>query len=154
MVLSRYEIDRKFDRQARLAKAARPPTPAHAAAEAANEYAADDAEAAEAGRRREHVQHEVDPIPQEMPEVAGFDVSKMYRDALDMPGHPGYPAARPVSAESFRRGPVVAGEAAYSPGYQPAGQPVPVPASTLAPGMATRPPLSDGQARPCAPGAS
>jgi hypothetical protein len=93
MVLSRYEIDMKFDEQARLSKAAQPPTPAHAAAEAANEYAAGSQEAAQAERRREHLQHEVDPIPQEMPEVASFDVAKMYSDAghARAPGLPGSP---------------------------------------------------------------
>src|SRR6516164_3948294 len=83
MVLSRYEIDMKFDEQARLSKAAQPPTPAHAAAEAANEYAAGSQEAAQAERRREHLQHEVD----------SFDVAKMYSDAghARAPGLPGSP---------------------------------------------------------------
>jgi hypothetical protein len=151
MVLSRHEIDRKFDEQARLYKTAEPPTPGHAAAEAANEYAADNEEAAQAERRRRRIQHEVDPYLHEAPEVASFDVGKMYRDALDMPENPGYPAMRPVSAESFRRVPVIAGEAACSPGYDTPGLAVPVPSATLSAAAIARPLLTDGQSRPCAP---
>ena len=80
-----------------------------------------------------------------------MDVGKMYQDALDMPANPGYPAMRPVNPEMFRRGPVAAGEAAYSPGYAAPGRAVPVPSAVLAPGMITRPLLTDGQSRPCAP---
>jgi hypothetical protein len=154
MVLSRHEIDRKFDEQSRLSKTAQPLTPGHAAAEAANEYAAANEEAAEAERRRRRIQHEVDPYLHEAPEVASFDVGKVYRDALNVPEHPDFPAPGPVNPEMFRRGPVVAGESAYSPGYAAPGQAVPVPSVTLAPGTATRPLLSDGQAQAAAPQAS
>jgi hypothetical protein len=83
------EIDRIWNQQA--LKTAQSLTPGHAAAEAAVE-AADQDELAR--RRREHIQHEVDPIPQEPPEVASFDVGKMYRDALSVPANPDYPAPR------------------------------------------------------------
>ena len=146
---TRAAIDQMWDRQAlKAAQAARSLTPGHAAAEGALD--ADD-ENERARRRRERVQHEVDPYMHEAPEVASFDVGKMYRDGLDMPANPGYPAMRPVSPEAFRRGPVIAGEAAYSAGYAVPGRAVPVPSAILAPGMISRPLLTDGQARPCAP---
>ena len=107
-----------------------------------------------ARRRREHVQHEVDPYMHEAPEVAHLDVGKLYRQALDVPAHPDFPAPGPISPEAFRRGPVDAGEAAYSPGYAPPGQAVPVPSATLTAAMITRPLLTDGQARPCTPDAA
>jgi hypothetical protein len=56
-----------------------------------------------------------------------------------------------VSAESFRRGPIAAGEAAYSAGYDAPGQAVPVPVPTLSAVAIARPLLTDGHSRPCAP---
>jgi len=100
-------------------------------------------------RRRERVQHEVDPYLHEAPEVDCVDVPKAYNQAVDVPE--GYPPLRPVHAEQFRRGPVTADHAAYSPGYAAPGRPVPVPAAALAPGMASRPLPADGRAAPCAP---
>jgi hypothetical protein len=146
-MLSRAEIDRKFAQQAQVLKSGTP-TPAHAAAEAAVD--AEDGEGAV--RRRERIQHEVDsvdPYLHDAPEVAHADLPKAFDQAVNVPE--GYPPMRPMHAEQFRRGPATAGHAADSPGYAPLGRPVPVPSATLAPGMITRPPLSDGQSRPCTP---
>lgn len=113
-------------------------TPQHAAAQAAQ--AADEAGPDEAERRRQRVQHLADPYPADLPEVDEVDlaeVGKRYNQAYDTPA--GYPAMRPVRAEQFRQGRVTP------------GQPMPVPRETLAPGMVTRPALSDGHARTSAP---
>lgn len=143
-MLTTYQMDRQFAAQALKAEAL---TPQHSAAEAAQE--ADEAGRAE--RRRQRVQHEADPYLHEadLPEVAHADLPKAFNQAVDVPE--GYPPMRPVHAEQFRRGPVAAGHEANSPGYAPPGHAVPIPSATLAPGMATRPLLTDGQSRPCAP---
>jgi hypothetical protein len=144
-MLTRAEIDLKFARQAAEAV-----TPAHSAAEAEVSEAGADEETA--CRLRERIQHEADPVDpylHDAPEVAHADLPKVFDQAVDVPS--GYPPLRPVHAEQFRRGPATAGHAADSPGYAPPGRPVPVPSATLAPGMISRPPLSDGQARPRAP---
>ena len=80
------------------------------------------------------------------------DLGKRFSQAYDTPD--GYPRLQQVSAESFRRGPVTAGEAAYSPAYEAPGWSVPVPSAVLGPGMIARPLLTDGHSRPCAPEAS
>ena len=150
-MLSRWETDRQYATRAAALKA-EALTPAHAAAEGAVE--AEDGEDAKR-RRRERIQHEVDPVDpggpylHEVPEIAHADVPKAFNQAVDVPE--GYPPLRPVHAEQFRRGPATEGHAAYSPGYGAPGQAVPVPSATLAPGMVTRPLLTDGQSRPCAP---
>jgi hypothetical protein len=143
-MLSRWEVDRQFAARA-LALKAEALTPAHAAAEGAVEAEGDE----DAKRRRRRVQHEAEPYPIEVPEVDCADLGKRYREAFDTPD--GYPPMRLVDAEQFRRGPATAGHAADSPGYGPPGQAVPVPSVTLAPGMVTRPLLTDGRSRPCAP---
>ena len=152
-MLTKSQIDKKFAARALTLKmeVPAPPTPGHSAAEGAVD--ADNGEDAKR-RRRERVQHEVDPYLHEAPEVDCVDLAelgKRYRQAMDVPT--GYPPLRQVSAEDFRRAPATAGHAAYSPGYETPGRPVPVPTATLAPGMVTRPLLTDGQSRPCAPGA-
>lgn len=144
------QVDRLFAERAAAVKAGVPAslTPQHAAAEAAQE--ADGTDAAEQRRRR--VQHEADPYPVDVPEVAEVDLAdlgKRFTQAVDTPG--GYPPMRPVSAEDFRRRPATAGHAAYSPGYEQPGRPVPVPPGALAPGMISRPLLTDGRARPNMP---
>jgi hypothetical protein len=142
------EIDKKFAQKAPGAA-----TPAHSAAEAEVSEAGGDEETA--GRLRERIQHEADPYLHEAPEVDCLDVSELGKfrtEAVDVPA--GYPPMRPVTAEQFRRGPATAGHAANSPGYAPPGRPVPVPSATLAPGMVTRPLLTDGRAAQCAPGAT
>lgn len=140
-MLTKWQVVRKFAAQALKAEAL---TPQHSAAEAAQE-------ADEAGRRRDRIQHEADPYLHEddLPEVAHVDLPKAFNQAVDVPE--GYPPMRPVNAEDFRRRPATTGHAAYSAGYEVPGQAVPVPSATLAPGMATRPLLTDGQSRPCAP---
>jgi hypothetical protein len=146
-MLSRWETDRQYAARA-LALKAEALTPQHSAAEAAVDAGDEDGEDAKR-RRREHIQHEVDPYPVDMPEVAHADLPKAFDQAVDVPE--GYPPLRPVHAEQFRKGPATAGHAAYSPGYAPPGRAVPVPLATLAPGMISRPLLTDGQSRPCAP---
>ena len=84
-----------------------------------------------------------------MDELDCAELGKRYSQAVDVAE--GYPAMRPVHAEQFRRGPATAGHAANSPAYGPPGQAMPVPSATLAAGLITRPLLTDGQARPCAP---
>lgn len=148
-MLTKLEIDKKF--AGRALKAAEALTPAHAAAEAALD--ADGTECPdEAELRRERIQHLVDPYPPDLPEVDQLDcaeIGKRFNQAFDAPD--GYPPLRPVNAEQFRRPPVAAGHVANSPGYDPPRRAVPVPSATLAPGMISRPLLSDGQSRPCAP---
>jgi hypothetical protein len=143
-MLTRSQVDRQFAAQALMAEAL---TPQHSAAEAAQ--GAD--EAGDARRRRERIQHEADPYLHEddLPEVAHVDLPKAFDQAVNIPE--GYPPLRPVHAEQFRRRPVAAGHAADSPGYGAPGQAVPIPSATLAPGMISRPLLTDGQSRPCAP---
>jgi hypothetical protein len=142
------EIDRLLAERA--LKAAEGVTPQHTAASA--EVEAEDGEEAE--QRRLRVQHLADPfsVPAEMPEVAHVDVGKLYRDALNVPANPDFPAPGPVNPEVFRRGPVAGDHAACSPGYEAPGWSVPVPTAVLAPGMISRPLLTDGQARPSAEG--
>jgi hypothetical protein len=65
------EIDQMYTRRA--LKAAGSLTPGHAAAESTVE-AADEDELAR--RRREHVQHEAEPYPDDAPEVAHADLGK------------------------------------------------------------------------------
>jgi hypothetical protein len=145
---SRSEVDRQFAAQGLAVKAGVPVTPAHSTAEGAVEAEDDDA----AERRRERVQHEADPYLHEAPEVDCVDLAglgKFRGGAADTPE--GYPSMRQVDAEAFRRPPATEGHAAYSAAYGTPGQAAPVPAATLAPGMATRPLLADGQSRPCAP---
>ncbi len=140
-MLTRSQIDRTFALKAEAV------TPLHAAAAAG----LDARDADEAERRRQRVQHEADPYLHEddLPEVAHADLSKAFNQAVDVPE--GYPPMRPVRAEEFRRGPLTAGQEAYSPGNGPPGQAMPIPSATLAAGMITRPALTDGQSRPCAP---
>lgn len=165
MFLSGYEVAARQIRQAaeqrdRLLKAqetAKLPTPGHSAAAAANEYAHDNAEAAEAQRRRARVQHEVDPYPDEAPGVDEVDLAelgKRYNQAFEGGTPEDYPPMRPVRAEQFRRAPATAEHAACSAAYENPGRPVPVPSETLKPGMVTRPLLTDGRSRPSAPRAS
>lgn len=146
-MLTKSQIDKKFAEQALKAEAL---TPQHSAAEAGLD--AEDTEGpGEAERRRERVQHLAEPYPPDLPEVDELDCAEMgkrYRQAADTPV--GYPSMGSVDPERFRRGPL-AGHAALSPGYEQPGRPVAVPSATLAPGMITRPPLTDGRSRPCAP---
>jgi len=142
-MLTKSQIDKKFAGRALTPKmeVPAPPTPGHSAAEGAVEAGTgEDAKR----RHRERIQHEVDPVDpylHDAPEVAHADLPKAYDQAVDVPE--GYPPLRPVHAEQFRRAPATA-----------PGRPVPVPSSAMADGMVTRPPLSDGHARSCAPEAS
>jgi hypothetical protein len=149
-MLTRAEIDRKFAQKAPGAV-----TPAHSAAEAGQESDEAGTRDEDAKRRlRERVQHEADPYLHEAPEVDCLDVSELGKfrtEAVDVPA--GYPPMRPIDAEQFRRGSATAGHAAYSPGYETPGRPVRIPSASLAPGQVSRPLLTDGRARPCAPGA-
>lgn len=156
MFLSGYgmaarEIRQAAERRDQLLKAqetAEPPTPGHSAAEAANEYARDTAEAAEAQRRRQRIQHEVDPYLHEAPEVDHLDpagLGKRYNQAVDFPE--GYPPTQHVTAEDFRRPPSAEGHAAFSPGYAPPTQPVSIPGLVMPPTAVTGPEFS----RPHAP---
>jgi hypothetical protein len=81
---------------------------------------------------------------------AEADLGKRYNQAFDVPS--GYPQPARVSAEDFRRGAIVAGEAAYSPAYAPPARPVPVPPGTLNAAAITRPLMTGGQSRPSAEG--
>ncbi len=136
--------------KARAGAQAQVPTPQHAAAAAANEYAGDVEEDAEARRRRSRVQHVVDPPPEVVPEVVPADLGKRYTQAYDTPS--GYPQPGRVSPEDFRRGPVTGDHAAYSPGYAPDARPVPVPSAAVSAAAISRPLLTDGRARPGAEG--
>lgn len=145
-----FETDQLIARQARARKAAEAEaaTPLHSAAEA---ELGGTGEQDEAMQRRRRLQHQVDPYPPEVPEVAHADLGKLYRDAVDVPA--GYPSFGPVNPEQFRRGPVTPGEAAYSPGgYDPSARPVPIPGGTISAAGSSRPLLTDGQSRACAPG--
>jgi hypothetical protein len=81
------------------------------------------------------------------------DLGKRYTPAYD-PTEAGYPVPTAIHPEQFRRGPVTAGEAAYSAGFEP-----PAPMSSLEPQsrLVARALLQDGQAevpvcairRPC-----
>ena len=135
-MLCHLEIDQMFARKHTAL------TPGHAAAEGAMD---EGAETAEQLRRR--VQHEADPGAEDAgaPEMAG----KAFRDAYEVPAE--YPQVPRVSAEAFRRGPIPAGQAAYSPGYEEPRWSVPVPSGVLAPEMITRGPLTAGQSPPVAP---
>jgi hypothetical protein len=150
-MLTPYEIDRRLERQALKSGTL---TPQHSAAEGA----IGDADAEEdAEERRRRVQHLADPLaePAMLPEVAEADLDKVYQQAFGVPSaHPApreAPWPRRVSPEEFRRGPITGGEAAYSAGYGEERVSVPVPSAALSPGMISRPPLADGQSRPCAP---
>lgn len=148
-MLTNAEFDRVIDRRD-LVRKAEVPTPSHSEARAAVEYAEDQEEIAEAERRRRRVQHEVDPYPEDVPEVVHADLDKVFRQAEG--GVPaGYPPMRQVSAEEFRRGPITVGESAYSPAYDSTARLVPVPPAPPAAGMIGRPLITDGQSRPCAP---
>jgi hypothetical protein len=151
---TRLEVDRAYDRQALKSGQVPPLTPGHTAAAAAVEAGTEDEVAR---RHREHVQHEVDPYLHEAPEVAHLDLRKAYRDAVDLPVNPGYPAPGPMGNwGDFRREPLVSDHAAYSPGYDP---------SPMYPHMFTtrmsveriggeqlpHPAIPNGQSRPCAP---
>lgn len=149
-MLTPWELERRLEQQRAMALKAQALTPQHSAAEAGMEEAGEDA----VRRRREHIQHEVDPYPPDLPEVDHLDcaeVGKRFSQACEVEFPAGYPPLRPLNAEEFRRAPAAAGHAAYSPGYGAPGQAVPVPSSVLSPGMVTRPLLTDGQARACAP---
>jgi hypothetical protein len=142
---TRAEIDRFCDG---LALKAGAPTPGHSAAEGAvgADPGEDDAE-----RRRRRVQHEADPYPDpaEVPEVAHADLGKRYDQTADEAC--GYPPFVPVvNAEEFRKGPVTAGHAAYSPGYEVPARPH-LPPVHLDAGMISGAPLTEGQSRACAP---
>jgi hypothetical protein len=146
-MLTPGELDRVIDQRDRVLKVT-VPTPAHSEAMAANEYGAGQEEIAEAERLRRRVQHEVDPEP-EAAEVAEADVDKVFRQAAG--GVPtGYPPLRQVSAEEFRRGPVTAGHATYGVNYDLSARPAPVP-SAMNVAVVSRPLLTDGRSRPCAP---
>jgi len=118
---------------------------------AANEYAGDVEEDAEAQRRRSRIQHEADPYASDsdddgcvMDEAIVADLGKRFRNAYDTPS--GYPVMDQVDAEMFRRGPTVAGEAAYGPGYAgfaPDACPVPVPSATVSAAAITRPLITE-----------
>lgn len=161
-MLSPFEIQQVLDQQARerafkarAAAQAQPLTPAHSEAIAANEYAGDVAENADAQRRRSRVQHEADPYlagddVREMDEAALADLGKRFRDAADMPS--GYPVMGPVSAEQFRDGPITADHASYGAAYARPAYPVPVPSAAVSAAAITRPLLTDGRSRPGAGG--
>lgn len=176
-MLSPFEAQQMIDQQAReqAFKArpggqAQPPTPGHAAAEAAlgcaevsaaGQYAGDADGSAEAQRRRARVQHEVDPFAGDddgretdhMDEAALADLGKRFRGSADVADIPaGYPPFRPVSAEQFRDGPVTADHASYGAGYRAAPRVVPVPQGTLSAAAITRPLMTDGRSSPCAEG--
>lgn len=154
-MLTPWEFDRSCEQRTLALKAAQPPTPGHSAAAAANEYAGDTAADADAQRTRSRVQHEVDPYlgdddDCEMDAAVAADLDKAYRQASDAPS--GYPHMTQVNPEMFRRGPVRTGQAAYGPEHDVPSWTVPVPSATLTPGMISRPLITDGQSRPCAPG--
>lgn len=142
-MLTRSQIDKRIAERALKAEDL---TPGHAAARAG--LGIEDGETAdEAERRRRRVQHEADPYLHEgdLPEVAHADLPKAFNQAFDTPD--GYPPMHLVNAEEFRRPPIADGRAAYSPGYGPPDRAVPVPSAPLAPGMISRPVLTDGRAR-------
>jgi hypothetical protein len=147
-MLTPWEFERQCGERGRALKATAL-TPGHAAAEGAMDGCeGDDGDQGEELRRR--VQHEADPWadPAEMPEVEHADAVKLYRQAFDAPT--GYPAMGQVSPEAFRRGPVTAGEAAYSPAYDVSARPVPVPSGTLNAAAITLPLITSGQSAPSA----
>lgn len=148
-MLTPYEIEQRIAQRAQMSKA-EALTPAHSAAEAAMGTGDDDDEAEAAERLRRRIQHEADLYPPEVPEVAHADLGKLYRQAVNVPE--GYPPFGHVNPEAFRRGPITGGEAAYSPGYDPAARPVPVPSATMNAAAITRPLMTDGRARPAAEG--
>jgi hypothetical protein len=119
-------------------------TPQHAAAEAAMDGCDDDEDQAEEVRRR--VRHLADPGQPGVPEVAEADLGKRFSQAFDVPS--GYPAPGRMDPEAFRRGAIVAGEAAYSVGYATPARPVPVPSETLSAAAITRPQLTEGHSWP------
>ena len=82
--------------------------------------------------------------------MAHADLGKLYRQAVNAPD--GYPPFGHVNPEAFP--PITAGEAAYSPGYDPSARPVPVPSATLIAAAVSRPPLTDGRAARSAAGAA
>jgi hypothetical protein len=108
----------------------------------------DEEDQAEEARRR--VEHEADPYLHEAPEVAEADLGKRFSQAFDVPS--GYPAPGRVDPEAFRRGPIVAGEAAYGVGYASSARPMPVPSATLSAAAVSRPLMTDGQSRASAEG--
>jgi hypothetical protein len=145
-----FETDQLLARQALLRKAAAEAeavTPLHSASEAA---LGTHSEQDEDMQRRRRLQHQADPYPPEAPHVETADLGKLYRDAVSTPS--GYPDFGFVNPEQFRRGPITAGESAYSPGYDPSARPVPIPSGTLSAAAGARPLLTDGQSRACAPG--
>ena len=135
-----------------LAVKADVPTPQHAAAEAANQYAGDAEENAEAQRRRSRIQHEAEPFAggndgRHMDEAALADLGKRFRGAADVADTPsGYPPMRPVSAEQFRDGPITADHASYGAAYEASPRVVPVPTAVITAAAITRPLLTDGHA--------
>ena len=148
-MLTPFELEQRLEQRARILKA-EALTPQHAAAEAAMgacDDEEDQAEEAEEVRRR--VQHEADPYLHDAPEVAHADLGKRFDQAYDTPA--GYPQMGAVSPETFRRGPIVTGEAAYGPGYCPPARRVPVPSATVSAAAIARPLMTGGQSRPCAP---
>lgn len=159
-MLTPFELEQKLGQQARerVLKAAQPPTPGHSAAAAANQYAGDVGENADAQRRRSRVQHEPEPYAGDDDDVACVvepEVDKRFRQAYDndAAGYP--PMTPPPAADMFRRRPITADQEAYGPGY--AGfaadaYPVPVPPATLSASAICRPLITSGQSRPCAPG--
>ena len=146
---SPFEVEQILARQAlrKAAAAAEAVTPLHSASEAALDAPS---EQDEDMRQRRRLQHQADPYPPEAPHVEHADLGKLYRDAVNTPS--GFPDFGHVNPEQFRRGPITAGEAAYSATYDPSARPVPVPTGTLNAAAITRPLMTDGQSRPCAPG--
>jgi hypothetical protein len=150
-MLTPWEVERRREQLRAAALKAQALTPAHAAAEGA--LGAAEPEEPEGAEReaRERIRHLADPYAPDAPEVAHADLGKRYDQAYEVPaGHPA--PLGPVSPESFRRGPLTAGEGAYGPGYVPSVRPVPIPQATLSAAAICRPLMTDGQSRPSAPG--
>jgi hypothetical protein len=103
-----------------------------------------------AERRRERVQHEAEPYPDDVPEVVQADLDKAFRQAPDVAaGYP--PMAPPPSADMFRR-PLVSGHASPGVDYEPPSVSVHVPRGVLKASTVSRALITGGQSRPCAPG--
>lgn len=148
VILSDFEWNQRLERQAReRAVKAAALTPQHAAAEAAMDCDGDEGQAEEV---RERIRHQAEPEPVDAPEVVHADLDKMFRDAANAPS--GYPPFGHVNAEAFRRGPITADHAAYSPAYDPPARPVPVPQGAMNAAAITRPLMTDGQSRASAEG--
>lgn len=118
-MLTPAEFSRQCDERDRALKGG--VTPLHSACEAGMDGPDDEEDQGEEVRRR--VQYQADPVLPDLPEVSVADLGKRFSQAFDTPS--GYPAMSTVNPEAFRRGPIVTGEAAYSPGHDPSARPVP-----------------------------